>query len=109
MAGAGAVGAAIGLQAGLLFWLIQRMSGETVEARWAREHAYSLNRQALAEAKLKEKDTRKELINQSSDSGIKVEEEEGSEWRRTLVMKVRAWAVSVGLITDDDNFKDDER
>ena len=33
MAGAGVAGSLIGLQAGLLFWLCQRLTGETVEAR----------------------------------------------------------------------------
>jgi hypothetical protein len=111
MVGAGAIGSIIGLQAGLLFWLLQRLSGETVEARWAREFAYSLNRQALEAAKLKDKDARKELLIAQSDSGI-VKEEEGSDWRRSLVMKLRSWAIAVGLLTEeaeDDNYKDDER
>ncbi len=40
MLGAGVAGSLIGVQAGVLFWLLQRLSGETIEERWAREYAH---------------------------------------------------------------------
>ena len=85
--------------------------------RWAREFSYSLNMQALKEAKLKAKDQRKEIVeaasntvnsNASSGGEKKGEEEEESDWKRTLVMWLRERAISFGLIADN-NYKDEER
>ncbi len=84
------------------------LSGETVEARWAREYAHKLQIQELEQARLRDKDQRRELLaDTSSTSQNKAEEEEESDWKRTLVMTLRQWAISVGLVSDR-NYQDEE-
>ena len=43
MLGAGFLGSILGLQGGILFWLVQYMTGETVEERWHREYLHIQN------------------------------------------------------------------
>jgi hypothetical protein len=109
MIGAGLAGSLVGLQAGILFWLCQRVTGETVEEKWAREFAFNANQRELNEAKRKAKDQRAEKlgivrtdISPAVEDGSS-ESEAGDEyvWMRTLVMKLREVALSLGLITDD--------
>ena len=123
MLGAGLAGSLIGVQAGVLFWLIQRLSGETIEERWAREYAYRLQLLELNISKLKAGDKRADLLGvppqqalEEMNESVKEKEEKAEEeeevdlqdWKRTLVMTLREWAIKIGLLTDY-SYKGDER
>ena len=41
MVGGGVLGSMLGLQGGLLFWLLQYATGESVEERWRREYSHT--------------------------------------------------------------------
>ena len=107
MLGAGVLGTLLGLQVGVLFWLGQWLTGETVEQRWAREFAFILQQQDLEDAKRRAEDLRAQQVRESTggeEVGEVVEREE-SEWKRGLVITLRQWAIQLGLITDYSIYK----
>ena len=47
MVGGGVLGSLLGLQGGLVFWLLQYITGETVEERWRREYVHHQGNSSL--------------------------------------------------------------
>ena len=103
MIGAGLLGSILGLQGGIIFWLLQYLSGETVEDRWNREFKHTRN---LIASRAKEKtaaDPRTEIVAPEAVAGTELERRtEGylaeQDWLRNTVIKVRRWAERNGLL-----------
>jgi len=108
MLGAGFLGSILGLQGGILFWLVQYMTGETVEERWHREYLHIQNTIRAKHQESASEDPRSEIL---KDEQVNVvEEEETSKSLRQAVTTIRQWAQNVGLASrsqlsfdEDDN------
>jgi len=119
MFGAGIAGSLLGLQAGILFWGIQKFSGETVAEKWSRE--FDVIQEKNQQEKEKEKeDYRNEIIRNEEgkhdsefNSGVITKEEdwyrnkEEDDWVRKITIKVSGWMEDIGLLNrhSEDSFR----
>ena len=118
MVGAGALGSLCGLTSGVIVWIAQKMSGETVEDRWRKEFFLIEEKKRVQEEAAAKKDVRgqeiqKEERERVSTAKVVVPEENtpytlDSEDRvRLLTIKVTQWLESVGILrsSGNDNFR----
>ena len=118
MVGAGALGCMCGLTTGVIVWVAQKLSGETVADRWRKEFFLIEERKRVQEEAVAKKDVRGQEIQQEerervSTAKVVVPEENtpytlDSEDRiRLLTIKVTEWMESVGILRPQghDNFR----
>jgi len=111
MIGAGAGGALFGLQAGIITWCVQKLSGETVAERWAREYGLVKAKKDIEIAKVENKDPRREIVIEESNkevitSGV-IDTEEEEDWVRNITVQVTEWMEKIGIIRShsEDSFR----
>ena len=119
MVGAGALGSMCGLTTGVIVWIAQKMSGETVEDRWRKEFFLIEEKKRVQEEAVAKKDVRGQEIQQEetervSKAKVVVVPEENTPYTldsedkiRLLTIKVTEWMESVGILQPQghDNFR----
>jgi len=102
MMGAGVGGALFGLQAGIITWCVQKLSGETVAERWAREYGLVKEKKEIEIAKAENKDPRREIVIEESKKEIAprsdFETKEEEDWVRNITVKITEWLEKIGFI-----------
>jgi len=108
MVGAGFVGSVLGLQAGVLIWGLQKLSGETVEERWAREYDILKHGREEKDEVAVKSDYRtivkEEEEFQESQTGEIIEE---NDWVRNLSLKLTKLLKDAGFLkgASEDSFR----
>jgi len=112
MMGAGLGGAFFGLQAGIITWFVQKLSGETVAERWAKEYGLVKAKKEIEVAKMENKDPRREIVIEESNKEIITSDvidtvEEKEDWVRNITVKVTEWMEKIGFIRShsEDSFR----
>merc|ERR1712106_1018645 len=99
MIGGSVGGLVLGLQAGILTWLIQLLSGETIVERWEREYRIRTQDMDQKDQEFTDKDAEKRFNLDQNETGEREKEE--NSWSRQIVVKVRKWLDDNGFGWDD--------
>jgi len=103
MVGGGVLGSLLGLQGGLVFWLLQYITGETVEERWRREYVHHQNLIRARDEAAASADPRQEIIKKDEPATLTpFDQEEDKSWLRATVIKIRLWAIENGFMHQHD-------
>jgi len=94
MLSGGVVGSLLGLNGGLMTWLLQYASGETVEERWQREYLHIRNTINAKGTESKQNDVRLKTIMTDSKHLLgdsEEEEKEETSWIRNTILAIQRW------------------
>jgi len=102
MIGAGVGGGLLGLQAGVISWVLQKMTGETVVERWEREYRQRGEKIEEENKVIESKDDRKQIIEEVIEEQVK--DEEDNDLVRSIALKAKEWLIDVGILRTDTDF-----